>query len=77
VCKAWENFVAGVGLDRSPVRDIVIDSWQRCRHSNVNLSVDVAPQLGGDVLGSLRRKNRELLQAAAPTLAEAADVLAG
>ncbi|WP_371420265.1 sigma-54-dependent Fis family transcriptional regulator [Tardiphaga sp.] len=77
VSKAWENFVSGVGLEQSPVRDVVIDSWQRCRHSNVKLSVDVAPHLGGDVLGSLRRKNRELLQAAAATLAEAADVLAG
>lgn len=77
VSKAWEHFVSGSTLDRSPVREVVIKSWQRCRHSKVNLAVDVAPQLDSDILGSLRRKNRELLQAAAPTLSEAADVLAG
>lgn len=67
VSKAWEHFVSGSTLDRSPVREVVIKSWQRCRHSKVNLAVDVAPQLDSDILGSLRRKNRELLQAAAPT----------
>jgi transcriptional regulator of acetoin/glycerol metabolism len=75
--RAWELFVSGSALDSVPVRNVVIDSWLRCRHSRVNLGVEVAPQLKADFLGSLRHKNRELLQAAAPTLAEAADVLSG
>jgi transcriptional regulator of acetoin/glycerol metabolism len=77
VGEAWQRFVSGSTLGGSPVRDVVIDSWQRCRHSKVSLAVDVAPQLDSDMLGSLRARNRELLQAAAPTLAEAIDVLAG
>lgn len=77
VAKAWENFVSGGATDRLPVREEVMLSWQRCRNDRVDLGVDVAPHLGRDVLGALRRENRELLQAAASTLAEAADVLAG
>lgn len=77
VTRAWENFVSGCPVDADPVRDVVIDSWQRCRTSKVNLGVEYAPLLSNDVMGQLKRRNRQLLQAAAPTLAKAADVLAG
>lgn len=77
VARAWENFVSGSLSEPEQVRDVVFDSWRRCRKSKVALSVEYAPQLGNDLQGQLRRRNRQLLQAAAPTLVEAADVLAG
>ena len=77
VMRAWEHFVSGSKQEVAPVRDVVIESWQRCRSSKVNLTVEYAPQIANDAMGQLRRRNRQLLQAAAPTLAEAADVLAG
>ncbi len=77
VSRAWERFVSGTAPGAVPIRDVVIESWQRCRSSKVSLGVEYAPQLANDLHGQLRRRNRQLLQAAAPTLAGAVDILAG
>ncbi|PWC90962.1 Fis family transcriptional regulator [Azospirillum sp. TSH100] len=75
--KAWEDFVSGSRRDNLPVRDVVIRSWARCQSFLVDARADAAPVVGGDHIEALRRDNRDLLQAAASTLAEAADLLAG
>lgn len=75
--KAWEDFVSGSRRDNLPVRDVVIRSWARCQSFLVDARADAAPVIGCDHIEALRRDNRDLLQAAASTLAEAADLLAG
>ncbi|CAO3403017.1 sigma-54-dependent Fis family transcriptional regulator [Azospirillum palustre] len=75
--KAWEDFVSGSRRDNLPVRDVVIRSWARCQSFLVDARADAAPVIGRDHIEALRRDNRDLLQAAATTLAEAADLLSG
>ncbi|PWC76881.1 sigma-54-dependent Fis family transcriptional regulator [Azospirillum sp. TSH64] len=75
--KAWEDFVSGSRRDNLPVRDVVIRSWARCQSFLVDARADAAPVIGRDHIEALRRDNRDLLQAAASTLAEASDLLAG
>jgi len=75
--KAWEDFVSGSRRDNLPVRDVVIRSWARCQSFLVDARADAAPVVGREHIETLRRDNRDLLQAAASTLAEAADLLAG
>ncbi|BAI75577.1 sigma-54-dependent transcriptional regulator (plasmid) [Azospirillum sp. B510] len=75
--KAWEDFVSGTRRENLPVRDVVIRSWTRCQSFLVDARADAAPVVGSDHIEALRRDNRDLLQAAASTLAEAADLLAG
>ncbi len=75
--KAWEDFVSGSRQENLPVRDVVIRSWARCQSFLVDARADAAPVVGADHVEALRRENRELLEAAATTLAEAADLLAG
>ncbi|PWC47556.1 sigma-54-dependent Fis family transcriptional regulator [Azospirillum sp. TSA6c] len=75
--KAWEDFVSGSRRDNLPVRDVVIRSWARCQSFLVDAQADAAPVIGRDHIEALRRDNRDLLQAAASTLAEAADLLSG
>ncbi|MBY6261206.1 sigma-54-dependent Fis family transcriptional regulator [Azospirillum sp. 412522] len=75
--KAWEDFVSGSRRENLPVRDVVIRSWARCQSFLVDARADAAPVIGTDHIEALRRDNRDLLQAAATTLAEAADLLAG
>ncbi|WP_313802880.1 sigma-54-dependent Fis family transcriptional regulator [Sphingobium sp.] len=77
VVRAWEHFVSGSICEPALVRDVVIQSWQRCQRSHVNLGVEYAPYLANDKITHLRHRNRQLLQAAAPTLTQAADLLAG
>ena len=75
--KAWEDFVSGSRRENLPVRDVVIRSWARCQSFLVDARADAAPVVGSDLVEALRRDNRDLLQAAATTLAEAANLLAG
>ncbi|MBK1837249.1 sigma-54-dependent Fis family transcriptional regulator [Azospirillum sp. YIM B02556] len=75
--KAWEDFVSGSRRENLPVRDVVIRSWARCQSFLVDARADAAPVVGTDHIEALRRDNRDLLQAAATTLAEAANLLAG
>jgi len=75
--KAWEDFVSGSRRENLPVRDVVIRSWARCQSFLVDARADAAPVVGSDLVEALRRNNRDLLQAAATTLAEAANLLAG
>lgn len=75
--KAWEDFVSGFRRDNLPIRDVVANSWARCQNYLVDVRSSAAPMFGTDRIEALRRDNRDLLQAAATTLAEAADLLAG
>lgn len=75
--KAWEDFVSGSRHENLVVRDVVVRSWNRCRDFLVDARAGAAPVLEAGRIEALRRDNRDLLQAAAATLAEAADLLAG
>jgi transcriptional regulator of acetoin/glycerol metabolism len=77
IYRAWEDFQSGETRERLRARPIVIDSWERCRNSQVKLAACHAPSIEACAIGELRRRNRELLQAAAETLAESIDALAG
>ncbi|WP_425429139.1 sigma-54-dependent Fis family transcriptional regulator [Azospirillum thermophilum] len=77
IMKAWEDFVSGSRRDGLPVRDVVARSWSRCQGLLVDVRRSSAPVVAADRIEALRRDNRELLRAAAPTLAEAATLLAG
>ena len=73
---AWQRFLSGEARSRLLARSEVIDSWERCRHSHVDLRVDAAPRVEDDAVAALRRVNHDLLQASAATLAESGDRLA-
>ncbi|CAO3426161.1 sigma-54-dependent Fis family transcriptional regulator [Azospirillum doebereinerae] len=77
IMKAWEDFVSGFRRENLPVRDVVAHSWNRCQSFLVDVRTGAAPLLGAERIEALRRDNRDLLRAAAATLAEAADLLAG
>lgn len=74
---AWEGFLSGAPRDSLLARNPILDSWERCRASDVGISTAFAPQLALDFLDSRRREHRPLLRASAETLAEAADILTG
>jgi len=75
--RAWEDFVSGQTGGMPRVRDMVVHSWGRCRDSRVDVQLSSAPSMDEDRTALLRQSNRDLLQAAAETLAEAGDLLTG
>jgi transcriptional regulator of acetoin/glycerol metabolism len=77
VDRAWEGFLGGAARDTLTVRTPILDSWERCRSSHVDLGITYAPQLAREAVEASRQENRSLLRAAAQTLADAAEMLAG
>ncbi|EWY37552.1 Fis family transcriptional regulator [Skermanella stibiiresistens SB22] len=77
IMRAWEDFLAGVD-DQPPVRNVVVNSWRRSLESGVDAHGCSAPlAVRDDGLHHLRIRNRDLLTAAAGTLAEAIDLFIG
>ena len=73
---AWERIVRGDGLLPGAVRDVVERSWMRCIGAHVDPGFTHAPDpLAESALMALRERNRELIEASAPILTQARDVL--
>jgi len=73
---AWERFVQGDGLAPGLVRDVVGQSWLRCRFASVDPALGHAPDpLAESALMALRQQHRDLIEASVPVLAQARDLL--
>src|SRR2546423_1204243 len=73
---AWERFVDGAGLASGVVRDVVGQSWMRCRSSHVDPALEHAPDpLAEPELMALRQRHRDLIEASHPVMMQAHDLL--
>jgi len=73
---AWERLVRGDGLLPGAVRDVVERSWMRCIGAHVDPGFMHAPDpLAESAVMALRQQYRELIEASAPILTQARDVL--
>jgi len=60
VGRIWEKFVSGCSVDDEEVRDVVMDSWRRCRRNGVNPATKSAPlQVTGPGVDRLFQENAE------------------
>ena len=74
---AWERFVHGDGLAPGVVRDVVEQSWLRCRCASVDPALEHAPDpLAETALMALRQRHRDLIDASRPSMVQAHDLLA-
>lgn len=73
--RSWEAFLGGAARETLMARSPIIDSWERCRAAQVNLSITNAPLLNVEGFEARRRENRSLLDASADTLADATRML--
>ena len=61
---AWERFVAGDSLVKTPLDGVLLGSWQRSRSSGVSPLGRLAPLAAdGDALERLRLRHSDLIQA--------------
>jgi signal transduction histidine kinase len=73
---AWERFVDGAGLPSGVVRDVVGQSWIRCRSAHLDPALEHAPDpLAEPELMALRQRHRELIEASRPVMTQAHDLL--
>ncbi|MGE3774388.1 MAG: sigma-54-dependent Fis family transcriptional regulator [Gammaproteobacteria bacterium] len=76
VMLAWESFMVNGDCGDAPVRELVRDSWARCRDAQVPAAATSAPLLAtGEQLEQLKRQHQELLSAAHEVTHTLADVL--
>jgi signal transduction histidine kinase len=73
----WEHFVHGDGLAPGVVRDVVEQSWLRCRHARLDPALGHAPDpLAESELTALRQRHRDLIETSRPILMQARVLLA-
>lgn len=75
---SWERFVTTGSGDSLPVRPEILRSWLRCYQQKTPPDQREAPTvLPGDLLAEERRRQSDLLAAAAPVLRELGGILQG
>src|SRR5690242_2607284 len=75
VASSWERFVQDQHLSPVGVRNVVLDSWQRCRSEAVDPACHCAPGADSAHIALLRDRSRDLYEAAHPVLETLRDVL--
>ena len=77
VVEAWERLVQGGAPERDRVRDVIAQSWLRCRDQDVDPALARgAVRLDDGGLKRRRDRYRTLLEASAPVMSAARDFLA-
>ena len=78
VGRAWERFLSACPVDGSGVRNLVLESWGRCRRQGVDPRRRAAPvTVGGDALGRFYDQNSLLYDAIKACIAPAVSQLTG
>lgn len=76
VMDLWERFLNGEEAGCDALRRLIDDSWRRCQAASVDPGRrTAAPPLAAGSLDALRGDYRELLEAGAPVMASARDLL--
>lgn len=76
VAVSWEHFVQDLAQSPLDVRNVILESWLRCRSSAVDPSCHSAPTVAnGDQFVNLRNRSRDLSDAARPVLTMLREVL--
>lgn len=75
VAQCWERFVHNDPLPRASVRDVVLESWRRCRSDAVDPASHSAPTADDARIRELRRQHHQLYDAARPVLDNLREVL--
>jgi transcriptional regulator of acetoin/glycerol metabolism len=70
---AWDKFLCSGGDAHDlPVRDLIVNSWERCLTQGVNPEQKAAPLLAAEgALYTLRQRNNVLMECARPVLQQA------
>ncbi len=79
VMQAWESVLSGTiaGPPGTALRALIEGSWQRCLQADVNPRASRGPEpLSEDELFLHRERQRDLLGASQPVLAQACETLA-
>nr|WP_249115687.1 sigma-54-dependent Fis family transcriptional regulator [Azoarcus sp. L1K30] len=75
VAASWERFVHNDPLVDAPVREVVLESWRRCRSVAVDPARNAAPAADDARIRLLREQHRQLQDAAHPVLVGLKEVL--
>ena len=73
---AWDRFVRGAEVPPNAIRPLVVESWRRCLGAGVDPGRESASApLQADEIIALQQRDRALVGASAPIMAQARDLL--
>ncbi|MDZ7673072.1 MAG: GAF domain-containing protein [Halanaerobiales bacterium] len=73
--REWENFVKGGQFNQKNVREVIYQSWQRCKENNVDPFGGRGEKQDEKLLDSIRKTNKDLIKIARPFMEELAKVV--
>lgn len=73
--KQWQQFVENNELQNSQIREVIYNSWQRCKKFNVDPYNGRGEIRNGSFLKRLRKANKVLIEIAEPFMRELAKIV--
>ncbi len=71
----WENFVEGGKINQENVREVIFQSWQRCKKYNLNPYDGQGVKKDEDFLERVKKANKDLIKIARPFMEELAKLV--
>ncbi|MCC3144075.1 sigma-54-dependent Fis family transcriptional regulator [Halanaerobium sp. Z-7514] len=75
VKKTWQNFVEEDILIGNNLRDVIIESWKRCKEYRVNPYSGKGAHISDKTLQRIRKANQDLIKIAQPFMEELAEIV--
>ncbi len=71
----WEKFVKEDEVDKNKVRDVIIESWQRCKNYNLDPYTGKGNLVADNKLDRIKKQNQQLIETAEPFMRELAELV--
>lgn len=71
----WEKFVKEDDIDKNNVRDVIIESWQRCKDYKVDPHMGKGHLVADNKLDRIKKQNKQLIEIAEPFMKELAELV--
>lgn len=71
----WEKFVRENNIDKNNVRDVIIESWQRCKEYEVDPHMGKGHLVPDNKLDRIKKQNKQLIEIAEPFMKELAELV--
>jgi transcriptional regulator of acetoin/glycerol metabolism len=71
----WEKFVKENNIDKNNLRDVIIESWQRCKEYKVDPHMGKGHLVPDNKLDRIKKQNKQLIEIAEPFMKELAELV--
>jgi len=75
VKKEWEKFISDKKVNHDKIRNVILESWGRCRNFKVDPNTGKGNITSEDTLKRIKKQNKDLIEIAKPFMNELAELV--